>query len=284
MNDDHPAHGANAPRTLLERIGLALSGEPRTREELIEGLRHAQNNGLMGADTLAMLEGALAVAEQQVSDVMVPRAHMVSVPLTANLGEVLRIVVESGHSRFPVTGEDRDEVVGILLAKDLIGLLTKGVTEVDLAQLVRPASMIPESKRLNLLLKEFRQDRRHMAIVVDEYGGVAGLVTIEDVLEEIVGEISDEHDDEEPGSLIQAQADGRYLVSALTPIDEFNQRFGTEFSDEDYDTVGGLVTDSLGHLPKPGEKARLGDIEFAVTKADSRRLIQLALRLPAKAA
>jgi magnesium and cobalt transporter len=280
MSDDHPSGGAPAPRSFLERLGQALAGEPRNRAELLEELRTAQANGLLSPDTLAMIEGAIAVSDQQVSDVMVPRAHMVCVPVDATLSEVLDIVVESGHSRFPVTGEDRDEVLGILLAKDLLKVLRDGATSIDLRALLRPVSRIPESKRLNVLLKEFRQGRRHMAIVVDEYGGVAGLVTIEDVLEEIVGDISDETDDEDPSALIQAQPDGRFLVAAQTPIEAFNARFGTNFPDEDFDTVGGLVTDALGHLPKAGETARLGDYVFAVTKADNRRLIQLAVEPP----
>jgi magnesium and cobalt transporter len=284
MSDDHPSSGAPAPRSFLERLGQAFAREPRNRAELLEELRAAQVNGLMSPDTLAMVEGAILVSDKVVADVMVPRAHMVCVPVDATLAEVLDIVVESGHSRFPVTGEDRDEVLGILLAKDLLKVLRDGATSLDLRTLLRPVSLIPESKRLNLLLKEFRQGRRHMAVVVDEYGGVAGLVTIEDVLEEIVGEISDETDEEEASLLIQPQPDGRFLISAQTPIETFNERFGTAFSDEDYDTVGGLITDALGHLPKAGETAKLGDFIFAVTKADNRRLIQLAVQPPAKAA
>jgi len=284
MSDDHPSSGAQAPRSFLERIGQALAGEPRTRAELVDELRAAQANGLMSQDTLAMMEGAFAVSDQQVSDVMVPRAHMVCVPIDATLAEVLNIVVESGHSRFPVTGEDRDEVLGILLAKDLLRLQRDNTTSIDLRSVLRPASLIPESKRLEVLLKEFRQGRRHMAVVVDEYGGVAGLVTIEDVLEEIVGDISDELDDEDSSAQILEQPDGGFLIAAQTPIEEFNTRFGTAFSDEDFDTVGGLITDALGHLPKAGETVDLGDFTFSVTKADNRRLIQLAVQPRTEAA
>jgi magnesium and cobalt transporter len=284
MSDDHPSSGAQAPRSFLERLGQAFAGEPRTRAELVDELRAAQSNGLMSQDTLAMIEGAFAVSDQQVSDVMVPRAHMVCVPIDATLAEVLDIVVESGHSRFPVTGEDRDEVLGILLAKDLLRLQRDHTMSIDLRSVLRPVSLIPESKRLEVLLKEFRQGRRHMAVVVDEYGGVAGLVTIEDVLEEIVGDISDELDDEDSSAQILEQPDGGFLIAAQTPIEEFNARFGTEFSDEDFDTVGGLITDALGHLPKAGETVDLGEFTFAVTKADNRRLIQLAVQPRSEAA
>jgi magnesium and cobalt transporter len=269
MSDDHPSSGAQAPRSFLERLGQAFAGEPRTRAELVDELRAAQSNGLMSQDTLAMIEGAFAVSDQQVSDVMVPRAHMVCVPIDATLAEVLDIVVESGHSRFPVTGEDRDEVLGILLAKDLLRLQRDHTMSIDLRSVLRPVSLIPESKRLEVLLKEFRQGRRHMAVVVDEYGGVAGLVTIEDV---------------DSSAQILEQPDGGFLIAAQTPIEEFNARFGTEFSDEDFDTVGGLITDALGHLPKAGETVDLGEFTFAVTKADNRRLIQLAVQPRSEAA
>ncbi len=270
---DDPDSPIPERRTWLERLGQAFSGEVRSREELIEELRTAQSNGLLAADTLGMIEGAMAVAELQVADVMVPRAQMVAVPVSASLTEVLRLVTESGHSRFPVQGEDKDEILGILLAKDLL----RGVAEHrelrNIRELLRPAVLIPESKRLNLLLKEFRLSRNHMAIVVDEYGGVAGLVTIEDVLEEIVGEIDDEHDEaEDSTALIAAQADGQFLVDALTPITDFNQRFGADFSDDDYDTIGGLITDALGHLPESGEELVLARFNFRVARADRRRV------------
>ena len=270
---DDPDSPIPERRTWLERLGQAFSGEVRSREELIEELRTAQSNGLLAVDTLGMIEGAMAVAELQVADVMVPRAQMVAVPVSASLTEVLRLVTESGHSRFPVQGEDKDEILGILLAKDLL----RGVAEHrelrNIRELLRPAVLIPESKRLNLLLKEFRLSRNHMAIVVDEYGGVAGLVTIEDVLEEIVGEIDDEHDEaQDSTALIAAQADGQFLVDALTPITDFNQRFGADFSDDDYDTIGGLITDALGHLPESGEELVLARFNFRVARADRRRV------------
>jgi magnesium and cobalt transporter len=277
MNED-PSTTGSAPRSWFDRISHALSGEPRNREELLDELRQAQANGLLSQDTLAMIEGALAVPDKRVGDVMVRRAQMVTLPLDAEIAQVMRIVTDSGHSRFPVTGEDGDEIKGILLAKDLLRCFADGAPPCSVERLLRPVHVIPESKRLNELLKEFRQSRNHMAIVVDEFGGVAGLVTIEDVLEEIVGEIDDEHDDAEEG-LIRALPDGRYAVSALTPIHEFNQRFGCEFSDEELDTVGGLVTAALGHLPENGEEIELGGFAFAVTKADRRRVHQFAVRV-----
>jgi magnesium and cobalt transporter len=285
MSDDPSSPGSGAvpaQRTWLERLSQALSGEPRNRDELLEELRTAQANGLVSTDTLAMMEGAIAVSDKQVADVMVPRARMVTIPATVDLASALRIVVDSGHSRFPVTGEDRDEIVGILLAKDLLKCFRDGAlagTPCDLKALWRRAAMIPETKRLNVLLKEFRASRQHMAIVVNEFGGVAGLVTIEDVLEEIVGDIADEHDDDEPGSLIQSQNDGRFLVHALTPIADFNERFGTHLPDDEFDTVGGMVTATIGHLPGVGEECELDGLAFRVTKSDSRRVHQLAVRV-----
>jgi magnesium and cobalt transporter len=281
MTED-PSSSGSGHRSWLDRLTQALSGEPRNREELLEELRNAQANGLMTPDTLSMMEGAIAVSDQLVADVMVPRAQMVTVPVEAGLAQILRIVVDSGHSRFPVTGENRDEIVGVLLAKDLLKLFVEGAPQLGLRELMREVAMIPESKRLNELLKDFRTKRQHMAIVVDEFGGVAGLVTIEDVLEEIVGDISDEHDEDEAAGRIVAQPDGRFLVAALTPIEEFNERFGTSFPDDEFDTVGGLVTAAHGHLPTAGESIALEGIEFRVARADSRRLQQLAVRLPAK--
>jgi magnesium and cobalt transporter len=258
-----------------------LSGEPRSPEDLLAELREAQGNGLLTSETFAMIEGAIRVTEMVVGDVMVPRAQMVTLDIDDDLPAILETVVESGHSRFPVHGEDKDEILGILLAKDLLKRGDNGA--LDLRALLRHAVMIPESMRLNVLLAEFRRSRNHMAVVVDEYGGVAGLVTIEDVLEEIVGEIDDEHDEAVPPQLIVAQADGSWLVDALTPIEDFNEQFETAFSDEEYDTVGGLVTAEIGHLPDPGETATLGDYAFDVTRADDRRVLQFRVRKGAAA-
>jgi magnesium and cobalt transporter len=270
---------ASPQRSWFNRLSHALSGEPRNREELIEELHAAHGNGLLTAETLSMIEGAINVSDMQVSDVMVPRAQMVSLPVDAPFCEILDVVVESGHSRFPVHGEDRDEILGILLAKDLLRGCG-GNAPADVRALLRPAVLIPESKRLNVLLREFRASRNHMAIVVDEYGGVDGLVTIEDVLEQIVGEIDDEHDEaSSEDALIAAQPDGRFLVDALTPIEEFNQHFDAEFSDDEYDTIGGLVAGELGHLPDSGEEIALGRFEFQVAAADERRVHSFRLRV-----
>ena len=266
--DSHPPER----RSWLERLSLAFSGEPQTREDLIEILRDAQDNKLIGGDTLKMLEGALAVSELQVGDIMLPRSQMVSLPADAEFMELMKLVVESGHSRFPVHGDDKDDILGILLAKDLLrGIVADGGPG-RVRELLRPAVLIPESKRLNVLLKEFRLSRNHMAIVVDEHGGVAGLVTIEDVLEQIVGQIDDEHDEAEESTLISAQPDGQFAVDALTPISDFNEQFGADFPDDEYDTVGGLVTSAIGHLPEAGEELALGRFHFRVGRADRRRV------------
>ena len=260
-------------RSWLERLSAAFSGEPHTRDELLAVLQTAEQDGLIAADTLRMMQGAIAVAELTVSDVMIPRSQMVSLPVEQPFLELMKQVVESGHSRFPVHGEDRDEILGILLAKDLLRGVVADNGPGNIHSLLRPAVLIPESKKLNLLLKEFRLSRNHMAIVVDEYGGVAGLVTIEDVLEQIVGKIDDEHDDAEDGSaLIDAQADGQFVVDALTPIGDFNERFGAGFPDDEYDTIGGLVTEAIGHLPETGEELVLDRFQFRVIRADARRV------------
>jgi len=281
MSAEPPSTTGPAHRSLWDRLGHLLSGEPRNPEELLAELREAQGNGLLTSETFAMIEGSIRVTEMVVGDVMVPRAQMVTIDIDDDLPAILDTVIESGHSRFPVHGEDKDEVLGILLAKDLLRRGQDGA--LDLRALLRRAVMIPESMRLNVLLAEFRRSRNHMAVVVDEYGGVAGLVTIEDVLEEIVGEIDDEHDDAVPPKLIVAQPDGNWLVDALTPIEDFNEEFGTVFPDEEYDTVGGLVTAEIGHLPDPGETATLGDYAFDVTRADDRRVLQFRVRKDAAA-
>ncbi|MBK6332481.1 MAG: CBS domain-containing protein [Thermomonas sp.] len=271
---DSAERSADKPRrSWLDRISAALSGEPTSREDLVELLRDVQADGLIAADTLRMMEGAIAVSDMSVGDVMVPRAQMVALPADARFLDLMKEVVESGHSRFPVHGEDKDEILGILLAKDLLRGVVADNGPGTIRELLRPAVLIPESKKLNVLLREFRQSRNHMAIVIDEYGGVAGLVTIEDVLEQIVGEIDDEHDEAEDGStLIAAQADGQFVVDALTPIADFNERFGADFDDDEYDTIGGLVTNAIGHLPEAGEELTLGRFVFRVARADARRL------------
>ena len=247
--------------------------EPQDRKELVAVLRESAERGVVDADALTMLEGVLEVADLQVRDIIVPRAQMVFVRRHEPAARILTVVVESGHSRFPVHGEDKDEILGILLAKDLLKYF--GAAEhFDIRAILRPAVLIPESMRLNVLLEEFRLSRNHMALVVNEYGGVAGLITIEDVLEEIVGEIDDEHDDGEEPELMHEQPGGDWLVSALTPIEDFNEQTGADFSDEEYDTVGGMVTSEFGHLPEVGEEVGIGDYLFHVTEADDRRVQQ----------
>lgn len=270
MSDDGSGSNGSGSRTWLEKLGRAFGGEPKSRDDLVELLRDVCTQGLIESDTLAMLEGALEVDELQVRDVMVPRSQMVVIPEDAALTEILPLIIESGHSRFPVVGEDKDEIRGILLAKDLLQLVV-GENAPSLSDLLRPAVIIPESKRLNVLLREFRVSKNHMALVVDEYGGVSGLVTIEDVLEEIVGDIDDEHDADAIAD-VQRIEEGRYLVQALTAIDDFNEALGTELSDDEYDTIGGLVVAEFGRLPEAGESVVIGEWQFKVTTADDRRL------------
>jgi len=258
-------------KSLLERIGQALAGDPKDRDELLNFIREAQKQSIIDPDALLMMEGVVSVADMQVRDIMIPRSQMVVVERDSSSETVLPVIIESAHSRFPVIGENRDEVVGILLAKDLLQYLRDGKQEFNLRESLRPAVFVPESKRLNVLLKEFRQSRNHMAIVVDEYGGVAGLVTIEDVLEQIVGEIEDEHDIDE-GTFILKHDEHTATVKALTPIDEFNEFFGTGFSDDEFDTIGGLVMQGFGHMPKRDEELRLGGFCFKLLRADSRRI------------
>jgi magnesium and cobalt transporter len=272
MNEDPGSTNGPAHRTWWDRLGHMFSGEPRNRPELLAELRTAQSNGLLSADTLTMIEGAIEFTELRVDDVMIPRTQIVMLSADWSLAEIVAAVVESGHSRFPVHGEDKEDILGILLAKDLLKFF--GTTEkFDIRSILRPAVLIPESMRLNVLLAEFRLTRNHMALVMDEYGGVDGLVTIEDVLEEIVGEIDDEHDEAEP-VLMHEQPDGDWLVSALTPIDDFNERIQAELPDVEYDTVGGLITSELGHLPEVGETTTLGAYQFKVTAANDRRVQQ----------
>lgn len=268
MNDDD---GRSSPGW-LERLAQAFSGEPRDREAVVDLLRDAASRGIVSAASLNMLLGALAVDRLQVRDVMIPRAQMVMVEHDASLGEVLPIVVESGHSRFPVMGESRDQVIGLLLAKDLLRHVAQnGMAGFEIGDYLRPVAYIPESKRLDVLLSEFRASRNHMAIVVDEYGGVAGLITIEDVLEQIVGEIDDEFDVEEELPIVE-HGRRRWSVSALMPIEDFNKRFSTNYSDAEFDTVGGLVVNAIGRMPESGERVTIGEYEFRVLRADRRRV------------
>jgi magnesium and cobalt transporter len=258
---------------LDRNLRLFMPGNPpQTRSQIKEWLQQAQQRDIIPFDTLGMMEGALDVADMHVRDVMVPRAQMITLPYNSALESLLELITDSGHSRFPVIGDNRDDVMGILLAKDLLHFcIGKRKDALNLRELLRPAIFIPESKRLNVLLREFRTSRNHMAIVVDEYGGVAGLVTIEDVIEEIVGEIDDEHDlDNE--IYIKPRECGRHTVRALTPVEVFNSYFKTDFSDAEFDTIGGLIMKALGHLPKRRETLILGGFHFEVLRSDSRRI------------
>ena len=258
-----------------------LTGDgPRDRAELVEMLRAAARGGMLDADAQSMIQGVLRVSDLQVRDIMVPRSQMVVLERDSEPKSLLPSVTESGHSRFPVIGDDRDQVVGILLAKDLLRFYADGgASGFDIREVLRPAAFVPESKRLNVLLKEFRASRNHMAIVVDEYGGVSGLVTIEDVIEEIVGEIADEYDTDEDQT-IRREGDRQFAVLALTRVQEFNDYFGTRFSDEEYDTIGGLVMHQFGRLPRRGEAVTMDDLEFKVLRADRRRIDQLRVTTP----
>jgi len=256
--------------SLLERLGALLMREPEDREQLIELLQRSYERNLLDADALAMIEGVMQVSEMQARNIMIPRAQMDVIDIEDAPEKFIPWVIETGHSRFPVIGENKDDVIGILLAKDLLSYYAG--EEFNVRDRLRPAVFIPESKRLNVLLKDFRSNRNHIAIVVDEYGGVAGLVTIEDVLEQIVGEIEDEFDFDETEANIILDRNGQFRVKAQTDIDDFNRTFGTDFSDEDFDTVGGLVLSHLGRLPKRGEQFRIGDLSIKVVRVDSRRL------------
>lgn len=258
-------------KSWLSKLANLFTDEPQNRDDLLQILKEAHENGLLDIDALNMMKGALKVSDLQVRQVMIPRAQMVVIPLTSNIEEVLPIIVESGHSRFPVVGEDKDELEGILLAKDVLKSFVKDEKDFNLKEILRPAVVIPESKQVNILLNEFRTTRNHMAIIIDEYGGVAGLVTIEDILEVIVGEIDDEYDDHEDPYIMKIQEDV-YRINALTTIAEFNEAFELAFDDAEFDTIGGLVASEAGRLPETGEEILVGDLLFKIIKSDKRRV------------
>ena len=272
MSDD--SNGRAAKPTLLERLSAFLSREPDDREELLRLLHGAFEHKLLDADALSIIEGALQVSEMTVRDIMIPRAQMDVVSIEDEPAQFIPFVLETRHSRFPVIGENKDDVVGILLAKELLNYYANPES-FELHDTLRPVVFVPESKRLNVLLRDFRANRNHIAIVVDEYGGVSGLVTIEDVLEQIVGDIEDEYDFDESEDNVIPEANGRFRVKAQTEIVDFNAQFGTSFEDEDFDTVGGLVLKAFGRLPKRGEVTTVGPFRFRVLRADSRRLYTL---------
>ena len=281
MSDDRLPTSPSPRRTWLERLGQLFREEPESITDLKAVISLSRQRGLINADTEEMLEGVLEVSELRVRDIMIPRAQMITIERDETLTTILPKLIESAHSRFPVVNEDKDHIEGILHAKDLLTLALAAATPFDLGLAMRPAVVVPESKKLSTLLKEFRSKRYHMAIVVDEYGGVSGLVTIEDILELIVGEIEDEFDtDDDARDEIRLLHNRLYAVPALTTIEEFNEQFGSTFSDEEFDTIGGMVANAFGHLPSRGEAVELDDYLFKVVSADARRVKQLHVKVP----
>jgi magnesium and cobalt transporter len=279
MNDDKPPSSHTPHKSWISRLGQLLTGELQDQDELLDILKDAREKHLLDSDALSMMEGVLQVAEMRVRDIMIPRVQMVVVPEDAELSTILPIVLEFAHSRFPVIEDDKSQVVGVLIAKDLLAHLFDE-KKLTVREIMRPAYIVPESKRLNVLLKEFRTERNHMAIVVDEYGMAAGLVTIEDVLEQIVGEIEDEHDDaEHEDTFISQRSEKEFILKAVTPIEEFNEHFSADIHDGEFDTIGGLITHELGHLPKKGENLEIGMFRFEILRADSRRVHLIKLKL-----
>ncbi|GHD25001.1 HlyC/CorC family transporter [Parahalioglobus pacificus] len=281
MSDDKNTPDSE-DRSWLHKITHLFSTEPHSRDDMMELLSISAENEVIDDDARSIMEGAMKVSDMHVRDIMIPRAQMVVIKAEQTLEECMPQIIRSAHSRYPVIGENPDDVLGILLAKDLLPLLLgDDANDFDIRNLLRPTVVVPESKRLNVLLREFRQNRNHMAIVIDEYGGVAGLVTIEDVLEEIVGEIEDETDAEED-QYIRKITDEDYFIKALTPIEDFNEHFDCSFSDEEFDTIGGLVIQAFGHMPGRNEITRIDDFEFMVINADQRKIHSLRLRPPPK--
>lgn len=271
MTDDQSSIDSR-PRSWIDKIAQVFSDEPTDTKSLLELLRNAEQDRVLDADALSIIEGALQVSSMQVRDIMIPRPQLVTVSSKLSVTEIIELITKASHSRFPVIGENIDNVMGILLAKDLLPLnLKKSNEKFSIKDVVRPATFVPESKRLNVLLREFRETRQHMAIVIDEYGSVCGAVTIEDVLEQIVGEIEDEHDVDDD-SYIKKFDDENHIVKALTPVDEFDEHFNTEFSDQEFTTIGGLVLQQFGHIPERGETINIGPFLFTILNADSRHI------------
>lgn len=280
MSDDKIAVPDSPKTGLFDKIGNLFQGEPKTQDELLEIIHGAKQREVIDQKTKEMIKGVIDVSQLRVRDIMIPRAQMITLGLHQSVQEFLPEIIESTHSRFPVITEDKDHVVGLLLAKDLIRFgFSKEANDFKIEDILREAVVVPESKRLDTLLKEFRSKRYHMAIVVDEYGGVSGLVTIEDILEVIVGEIEDEFDDIDVAEIRQI-GKKTYTVNALTSIDDFNEYFATSFNKEEQDTIAGLIIHQLGHLPGRGESISIDGYKFKVTNADSRRLVQLQVRIP----
>ncbi|MDO3720399.1 transporter associated domain-containing protein [Marinobacter sp. chi1] len=276
MSDDQSSR-SQGNKSWLERISQAFSSGPESIEDVLEILRDAESQSIIDTDAMSIIEGAMQVIDMRVEEIMIPRSQMVTVKASQEPKEFLGEIINSAHSRFPVIGDNQDDVVGVLLAKDLLPLaLNDDLNWSSIREILRPPTFVPESKRLNQLLKEFKENRNHMAIVVDEYGGTAGLITIEDVLEQIVGEIEDEHDFDEE-THIKGRGDGVYTVKAVTPVEDFNEFFKTELDEEEFDTIGGLVLKEFGHLPRRGETVEFGGLRFTIANADNRviRLLQV---------
>jgi magnesium and cobalt transporter len=278
MSDDTDNNEKPKPRNWVERLTALVAREPQDREQLMNILRDAEDRDVLSADMLGMMERILQVSEMRVREVMVPKAQMVSVPKNGKLSEILAIVIESGHSRFPIMEDGGKDIIGFLLAKDLLQFFNKSDAEFDIKSVIRPALFTSQSKRLDILLREFRINRNHLAIVLDEYGHVEGLVTIEDVLEQIVGEIEDEYDIDEEDGHIKKLPDESFIVKASTVIEEFNEYFKTDFSDEEFDTIGGIVLQAFGHLPRRGETVKIKNLRFKVLHSDNRRIYLLEVK------
>lgn len=278
MSDEQPPSRNSPQKSWVDKISHLLTGEPQDLEDLLEILREAREKRLLDTDALSMIEGVLQVSQMRVRDIMIPRVQMVVVPKDAELDTIMPLVTEFGHSRYPVIDGDRSKVVGVLLAKDLLARILENKT-LKVHEIMRPSYVVPESKRLNVLLKELRTNGNHMAIVVDEYGQSAGLVTIEDVLEQIVGEIEDEHDDHEDEGYIFQRSPNEFMIKALTPMDEFDEYFSTHLATDEYDTIGGFIVSQLEHMPKKGESLVVDAMKFEVIRADSRRVHLLKLKI-----
>lgn len=282
MSEDNP-HSTNGStnKGWFDKLRTTFSGEPRSKEDLVDVITEAEHRELIDPQTREMIEGVIGVNEMRVRDIMIPRTQMATIDINQKVDEFLPIILDTAHSRFPVISEDKDHIEGILLAKDLLLYAFTPDKPFELKDVIRPAVIVPESKRVDVLLKEFRQQRYHMAIVVDEYGGVSGLVTIEDILELIVGEIEDEYDTDEDGTDdIKPLNKSTYTVKALTPVEDFNEFFKTTFSEEEADTIGGIVLKAFGHMPETNDEISISDIHFKITNSDKRRLVQLKVTVP----
>lgn len=279
MSEDYSSHTEKHEKSWLDKLLHAFSDEPRSRDELLEIIKDAADNKLLDQDALSIIEGALDVSSLQAREIMVPRSQIIAIRLEDSPQDFLPQVIESGHSRFPVIGESLDDIKGILLAKDLLPLALNGTENFNLESILRTANIVPESKRVNVLLREFRENRYHMALVMDEYGGISGLLTIEDILEEIVGEIEDETDEEDGDTYIKKMSDTDFIIKALTPIEEFNEHFKAELSEEDFDTIGGILMQEFGHIPKRNEVAVIENFQFRVLYSDNRQIHLLRLTI-----